>query len=277
MSEQNDDNLNGSQSCEPDKSKGFEESYELNEWNESNDSSESIDYFAMGWKDAKSFDDLCFLMGKSLCNELYFNSFVSFICEDTGCTLVEESMPYQGDFEKMNKLGFLTIDSQPGVSIERKINKEYNIPDFIRERSIIKKTGIHEFRELYEQRNYVKGFIKKDVVQKMLPKLDQYIVFISSCHENNCKIEISINQKQIIESKNKYFSFPKYYEGNEIDSKDYLLSCDYLSDKFCQINLSRYVYKDRIALPTNLQVHEDECYFNKNISYPNLMKKCLNG
>jgi hypothetical protein len=107
------------------------------------------------WGYASTFDDLCMLMQRSLLGN--FNSFTSSLYRETSCILEKDSVKYRDDFIRLNELGFLTIDSQPSIS-------EFITTD--------------EWITLHEQREYIKGFIKKDRLSKLLSKLSDYIVRI---------------------------------------------------------------------------------------------------
>lgn len=227
------------------------------------------------WRDAKSFDDLCNLMQRSLTED--FDSFTSGTTEETGCVLVEESVKYQDDFLKLNELGFLTIDSQPGVIKYIKIDDDKNICCYAKQYNNINLIG---WTDVYEQRDYIEGFMEKYKIQQILPKLSNYIVCIQPSHCTG-EVEIFHDYLHKLESNQTYFFIPENFDETWPDSSCIMPHFDSaIRDNYYLVNLSRHTYNqthqihkihkivnydaDYMNLYTNLQFEKNSSNFDTN-------------
>lgn len=228
------------------------------------------------WHDAESFTDLCILMNRSLTEN--FESLISGVDEGTGCVLDEDSIKYRDDFIKLNNLGLLTIDSQPGLSEFNEINndtevctgKQYN------------KADLNGWFDIYEQRNYVEGFIEKHRLQKILPKLYNYIVCIQSSYCTGDKVKILHDYKYKLEQNKTYFFIPKNFDNTWPDSSSVLPTFESsIRDGYYLVNLSRYTYSPTRAPifdeqymdhVTNLHFEKDSCNFDSEYYFKYLKK-----
>ena len=192
------------------------------------------------WKDAKTFDDLCTLMKRSLKGDGSFNSFPY---DETNCVLAEECMTYQNDFIKLNQLGFLTIGSQPGtIQIERVNDNISHAGDTKDIKEYVRKKQIkpNDLIRIYEQREYIEGFMTKDTLLKILPKLNNYIIYVQPVDGKNSEVKIRNNYHDKLEQNVIYIYMPEHYK--EVWPKSSCLlqrggkQLDYMT------NLSRFAY-----------------------------------
>ena len=208
------------------------------------------------WKDAETFDDLCILMQKSLTEN--FNSFMSGICDCTNCVLVPESIPYRDDYMRLNNLGFLTTNSQPGTIESYSIDDDTRMLNSVKKLIKRKKYNIEDYIEVYEQREYIIGFLNKNTIQKIVPLLKDYIICIEPF---NCQKKIiSRDYDCKLESDLLYIFFPKDFDESLHDSSCVMsasTSNSALFDEHCFINLSRTVYSP-IVLSSSYETRQDE-------------------
>ena len=221
------------------------------------------------WKNANTFNDLCILMQRALKGE-GLESFVSFTCEETGCVLVEESMPYQDDLIKLNQLGFLTIDSQPGTQEFKKINDitdvvtEFNKKEkFIKEYIKEKELKPNDLIELYEQREYIEGFMTKDTLLKILPKLHCYIVCVQPANCKKSRIKVRDNYEHKLKQKLTYIYIPDHFDKTWPMSSYYATFNPKLSLIYYLINLSRYTYDFKRDIISKYQKNKKDFYDRK--------------
>ncbi|AYV80926.1 MAG: hypothetical protein Harvfovirus10_24 [Harvfovirus sp.] len=184
------------------------------------------------WKDAESFEDLCQLMNLALAGKI--DSFMSGKRDETNCVLDEESMKYKDDFLKLNSLGFLTHNSQPGI-IEIISDLDQGIANFFETPSYLSRT-IPEGNMICQQRNYLVGFIEKKIFNKILPSLKNYIIFLHSFPAEKSNIKMISNYATEINQKIEYVFIPNGYKFSSP-----MNFCDKLFNKRIWINMSRII------------------------------------
>ena len=222
------------------------------------------------WKDANTFDDLCNLMRRSLRGDLE-----SFITNNANSVLAKY-MQYEKDFIKLNRLGFLAISAQPGMADIRRVNTS-NISAEIQKYVKEKKIDLNDLVELYEQREYIRGFVTKDMLSKLLPKLNEYITFVEPAHGKNSKVEVRKNYEHEIEQNVAYIYAPEYYEKQRRD----LCLAPYVEpiidiNKY-KINVSRFTYdfKKDIAVKYR-QIRKPAKYKGNETDEEKLLNSCFN-
>lgn len=238
-----------------------------------------------GWNDAKSFDDLCILMQKSLTED--FDSFTSLTYKNTVCALADESLKDRDDFIKLNKLGFLTIDSQPGSIVVTNLDNNRriarNITDYIERKG----HNIKNYVEIYEQREYIEGFLNINVASIILSSLCNYIVCIQPLNHIIDKVIISREYNYKIEPNTVYIFLPKNFEVIWPDLSDVSRLFDLKSQDYYLINLTKKTFNLEsdvnimydeylVDIPTNLllqknSVSYDTDYYMKDFK-PELRK-----
>ncbi|AYV80925.1 MAG: hypothetical protein Harvfovirus10_23 [Harvfovirus sp.] len=187
----------------------------------------------MDWEDAESFEDLCHLMENAF--DGVIDSFVSYKCEATNSILVEESMKYKDEFCELNSLGFLTLNSQPGlIEVRPQIDfKLYNNP----ETPLYFKKTIPKDMMIYQQRNYVEGLIEKRTFDKILHSLYDYIILLYIFADDNISLKMTTNYEKKRNKHLHYVFIPERYKSFSRTN-----FCDWISGANTFINLSRKIY-----------------------------------
>ena len=137
------------------------------------------------WLTAEKYTDVLALIKNCLENNL--RSPTSWTYETTGSILAPDSIESKADFIKMNELGFLTVNSQPGSSKRNFYTRKDKeaIVDMSEGTYVPKikpnlrsnKTKTY-LNTVDEQRAYVQGFVPTSFVEKLTEDLRDLVLFI---------------------------------------------------------------------------------------------------
>ncbi|AYV80922.1 MAG: hypothetical protein Harvfovirus10_20 [Harvfovirus sp.] len=216
-------------------------------------------------KDLESFQEMCELAEYGLGEEL--DSLAKKKYNDPDKILSHKNtMIDKYHLLKLNSNGFLTIGSQPGLikiipmSDDVVSKSDEDTCDFV-ETPLSMNQNIPVNSFIYQQRNFVNGFIEKTILKKILPSLDTYIILLHTIHEKNLSVKISGNYKTKLYKKKQYVFLPNEY-NHQVNF------CDGFSNHEIWINLSRKIYPLKTDTDINMSTEFDKSEIDTY--FPNL-------